>query len=884
VISEARERPQHLPTGTVTFLFTDIEGSTRLIQSLGDRYLAVLQDHRAIIEDAVHANGGAVFGTEGDAVFAAFPEVVPALDAALVSQRGLASRAWPDGHELRVRMGIHTGEVVLVGGDYVGLTLHRVARVAAAAHGGQVLLSEASRTLASGSLQDGIGLRDLGEHRLKDLSRPERLFQLTADGLPDSFPALRTLEVKPNNLPPQLTTFVGREEVETARRLLAGTRLLTLTGPGGTGKTRLALQLAAESMDAFPDGTWFVPLDAVDDPGLVPSAIVQALGLEAGSQPPLELLIEYLRGRPMLLVLDNFEQVVDAATTISRIIRETSETKIVVTSRVVLRAYGEQELPIPPLGLPDVSEPRSAEEAARSEAVRLFVERAMASSPSFRLTDENAPAVADIVRRLDGLPLAIELAAARTRILPLEALRARLDQRLALLTGGARDLPERQQTLRGAIDWSYDLLEEPDRLLFERVGVFAGGACLTQAEAVCGPASELGQEVLDGLASLSEKSLVRSLPDADVEPRFAMLATIREYALERSLARGELEALRDRHVAAYLALVESSLGQLGGSNRRRLLDRLGLDHDNLRAAFDWAIERRQALAALRLATGLWRFWQTRGHLLEGRSRMDRALALAQTDGTLSDAVLAEAYGAAGGLSYWLGDMDATRSNYETALDHARRAGEPRLLAEALYNAGFGHKELADGRAVYVGARRYFEDALAAYETLGDGLGIANAHWALGLAATDERDVIGARQHTEEALRRYEAVGDAFGAGWSHHIVGLLDLVEERADDAEPHFRAALDIFAAAYDQSAIVILLLDFAGLAQARGDRSRYWYLAAASDSLGRSTATGLADASIEFLNWRRPQRPTDDAEAETAWARGATLTIDEAIEELYR
>jgi len=434
-------------------------------------------------------------------------------------------------------MGVHSGEAIQTGTDYVGLALHQAARISAAGHGGQILVSEAARRLAA-TLPDGLELRDLGERRLKDLASPERLYQVIGDGLADEFPPLRTLDTKANNLPVQLTSFVGRDELAAARAALAGTRLLTLTGPGGTGKTRLALQLAAEASDDFPDGVYFVALDSVRDASLVPSAVASTIGLAVGGSDPLDTLATLLREKRVLIVLDNFEQIVDAAPDVARLLREAPDIKIIVTTRIVLRVSGEQEFPVPPLGMPPASSTElTAAEAGRYEAVRLFAERAMAVQPSFALTDANAPVVVEIVKRLDGLPLAIELAAARTRVLDVSAIRARLGQHLSLLTGGARDVPERQQTLRGAIDWSYDLLEAPDRRLFERFSVHAGGAFLTQADDVCGPPAELGEEVLDGLSSLAEKSLVKAGLNGSEDPRFAMLVTIRDYAHER-LASG----------------------------------------------------------------------------------------------------------------------------------------------------------------------------------------------------------------------------------------------------------------------------------------------------------------------------------------------------------
>ncbi|HEV8490207.1 MAG TPA: adenylate/guanylate cyclase domain-containing protein [Candidatus Limnocylindrales bacterium] len=874
------EEAAPLPTGTVTFLFTDIEGSTRLVQDLGTRYPAVLAEHRRLIDSAIAEHGGRVFGTEGDAVFAAFDDAPSAIEAAAGAQRALQGHAWPDAAPLRVRMGVHTGEAVLSGGDYVGLALHQVARIAAAAHGGQVIVSAASRALAAQARLPGVELRDLGEHRLKDLAHAERLFQLDVDGLPVTFPAPRTLSARPNNLPVQLTSFVGRDEIDEARRLLGKTRLLTLTGPGGTGKTRLALQLAAELMDDFPDGVYFAALDAVDDADLVPSAIADALGIEPGAEPPLERVIGRLRERRALLVLDNFEQVLGAGPGVGRLLREAPNVKVVVTSRIVLRTSGEQEFAVPPLALPPIGAEASVDEVGRSEAVRLFVERALAAQPAFRLEPSNAPAVAEIVSRLDGLPLAIELAAARIRLLPVETLRARLDQRLATLTGGARDLPARQQTLRGAIDWSYDLLDEPDRRLFARFAVFAGGACLNEVERVAGPASELGREVLDGLGSLAEKSLLRAVPGAGDEARFAMLATIRDYALERLVDGGEADDLRRRHAAAYLELAEGLAGQLMGRHGRRSLDRLALDHDNLRAAIDGAIDRGEAETAFRLGTALWRFWQARGHLDEGRERFGRILATPGAD-ALPPAVRSRALGAAGGIEYWRGDIAATHARYAPALEEARRSGDRPIVAEALYNLGFAAaSEFASEDDRYVAGRALWEQSLAAFRELGDDRGVAGATWALAISELSRRDFTAARRLFEESRGLYRSIDDPFGEGWANHMLGMVSLVEHDPDGAEEDFRDALTSFDRTSDQAGILLLLIDFAIAARERGDLPRHWRLAGAADVVRSTTGVGLADQTpIEYVDWTLPEAPFGDPEAERWWAEGRAMSVDEAV-----
>jgi class 3 adenylate cyclase len=446
-----------LPTGTVTFLFTDIEGSTRLLHELGPDYEPVQTDHMRIIREAIATGGGREIRTEGDAFFAVFSSAAGAVSSAVRAQRALSAHPWSHGGSLRVRMGMHTGEGRLSGGDYVGIDVNRAARIAAAGHGGQVLISEATRILVADDLPVGIIVRDLGEHRLKDFDQPTRLHDLVIDGLPAAFPSLNTLET-PTNLPVEPTSFVGREqELGEIRRLLGSTRLLTLTGPGGSGKTRLALRVASDQLDRYPDGVFFVELASVNEPHLVPSVIASALRTgEQGPLPILETLQIELWHRTALLVLDNFEQVIEASPTVGALLSGAPRIKVLVTSRGPLRIQGEQEFAVPPLELPDPAHPPAPEELTRFEAVALFVERATAIDPKFVLDGRNSQAVVEICRRLDGLPLAIELAASRLRLLSVSTIHEHLDRALSLLAVRSRDLPERQRTLRGAISWSYD--------------------------------------------------------------------------------------------------------------------------------------------------------------------------------------------------------------------------------------------------------------------------------------------------------------------------------------------------------------------------------------------------------------------------------------------
>ncbi len=777
-------------------------------------------------------------------------------------------------------MGIHTGEALLTGGNYVGLALHQVARIMAAGHGGQILVSEATRSLAT-SLPDGLELRDLGERRLKDLASPERIYQLVGEGLADKFPPLKTLDNKPNNLPVQVTSFIGRDELAEARKALAGTRLLTLTGPGGTGKTRLALQLAAEESDEFTDGVYFVGLDSIRDGALVGSVIASTLGLSVGgTTPPMDVVIDHLRERKVLLVLDNFEQVVDAASDMARLIHEAPDVKVIVTTRIVLRVYGEQEFPVPPLGLPAPgTTPLTASEAAGYEAVQLFTERAMAVNPSFALTDENAAAVTEVVQRLDGLPLAIELAAARTRVLPVTAICARLDQHLSLLTGGARDLPQRQQTLRGAIDWSYDLLEGPDRLLFERFSVHAGGAYLTQADRVCGPTAELGEDVLDGLSSLAEKSLVKSGLNGSEDPRFLMLTTIRDYAHERLNASEDHRVLERRHADTYLELVESLAPDILGSRAAEITQRLDTDHDNIRAALDWAVAQGEVEIALRFLASTWRFWQTRGHLAEARLRANTILAM---DGLNSQppALLSRAFAAAGGITYWQSDIRPTHRFYERALEAARRSGDALLIAQSLYNFSFAPLDQDEQtREMFVVGTGYMREALATFEELGNRQGIADVHWALalGVVALDQ-NFEEAIDHARQAGEIYREIGNNFGAGWAAYMIGSLLITQEHLEGVDLYLHEALDIFTASRDESGILLVLALFAIVADRRGYRDRFLRLGGAAERLRDDTGAEIVNSPIDFLDYGLPEMPSDDAEKQI-WAEGRKLSTDEAV-----
>jgi predicted ATPase/class 3 adenylate cyclase len=619
------------PTGTVTFLFTDIEGSTALWEDNPGAMQHALARHDGILRRTVEDHAGFVFKTMGDAFCCAFPTAPDAFEAAFSSQRALSMGDWGEIGPLRVRMALHTGAAEEQCGDYFGPPLNRVARLLSAAHGSQVLLSLPTQELVRDLLPLDAELRDLGEHRLKDLARPERIYQLVATGLPTDFPPLRTLESRPNNLPMQPTLLVGRErEVEDIRgRLLAPeVRLLTLTGPGGTGKSRLALQAAADLIEEFEDGVYFVALATLTDPTLVASSVAQVLGVrESGNQPLIEGIEDYLQDKRLLLVLDNFEQILEAAPLASELLSSAPHLKVLATSRIPLRIYGEREYAVPPLAIPDPKMLPALEVLSQYEAVRLFIERAEAAKAGFEITSENAPAVAEICARLDGLPLAIELAAARIKLLPPNAILARLSNRLKLLTGGARDLPERQRTLRGAIEWSHTLLEEGEKTLFARMAVFSGGRTLEAVEAVCDAEGDLPMDVFDGVSSLVDNSLLRQEEGPESEPRFVMLETIHEYAREKLRESGEADQIGRAHTGYFLALAEEAEPELTGSDQVGWLERLEAEHDNLRAALSRSLERSDAELGLGLASALLYFWFQRGYWGEGRGWLEEALAV-----------------------------------------------------------------------------------------------------------------------------------------------------------------------------------------------------------------------------------------------------------------
>jgi predicted ATPase/class 3 adenylate cyclase len=813
---------RELPSGTVTFLFTDVEGSTKLLHELGaEGYALALAEHRRILRQAFDAYGGVEVDTQGDAFFVAFPTAPGALGAAADALAGLI--AGP----IQVRIGVHTGTPHLAEGGYVGVDVHRAARIAAAGHGGQVLVSSSTTALAGAD-----GLRDLGEHRLKDLAVPERIYQL-GDG---DFPPLKSLYR--TNLPVPATPFLGRErELGEVLDLLArdDVRLLTLTGPGGTGKTRLGLQAAAEASERYPDGVFWVPLAPLRDPKVVLETVAQALGATDG-------LAEYVADKPLLLLLDNFEHLVDAAPQLAELLAACPNMQLLVTSRELLRVPGEQAYPVPPL------EPE--------DGTALFLARARAGRPDF----QSGAAVPELCARLEQLPLALELAAARVRVLSAEQLLERLSGRLDLLKAG-RGVDPRQQTLRATIEWSYDLLDEAEQHLFARLAVFAGGSTLDAAEEIC-------DADLDVLQSLVDKSLVR-VREGD---RFWMLETIREYATERLEASGEAEELRRRHAEHFLALAEEA-EPYAREVDAAWLDRLDREADNLRAALDWLDASEETQLVLRLAGALMDYWGTKGYLAEGRRRLEDALA-ADVDPT---AARAKALNAAADMAIGYGDAAAARLRAEQALALHRQLGDGWGTAASLHLLAHAAADDQD----YEAARQLWEESARLFHETGDSFNVLITTRMLAWAYDELGEPDRARRLKEDVLEQARAAGNKHVQVHALEALAHRAAPERRVEEAASLLEEAYELNRELGDRFREAVLVCRFARVLAFAGRAEAAARILASGETLykemGASPMGWLRRANDEALTLIRAQ--LDEAAFAEAWEQGRSLTADEAV-----
>jgi len=760
---------------TVTFLFTDIEGSTRLWEQEPERMRTALAHHDALARTTVAGHRGLIFKMSGDGVYAAFDDPLDALCATLTLQMALIDPAATCGIPLRIRCGLHAGPCERRDGDFFGRSVNRAARIMGAAYGGQVVLSEAVAALIRDRLPDGVGLRDLGRVRLRDLEHPERIHQVEHPRLRRDFPALRSLELTPNNLPQQVNTFIGRErELAQVHELLARTRLLTLVGPGGIGKTRLSLQLAADALDAYPDGAWLVELAAITDPQGVAQAAAAALGVkEERGRPVIEALLKHLENRQLLLVLDNCEHLVQACAELaSRLLRAAPKLTLLASSRERLRIAGEQTYPVPALSVPDTDDAAHEASLMRFEAARLFVDRATAARPAFKVDARSAGAIVAICVRLDGIPLALELAAARVRALPVETLAARLDDRFRLLSGGDRTALPRQQTLRALIDWSFDLLTEPERCLLRRLAVFAGGWTLQAGVAIAGDVDPESGDVLELLTRLVEKSLVVLEPATG---RYRLLDTVRQYAQERLEDASDGEATRDRHLAFYLSLAEAARPQLSGPDQGDWLTRLDLERENLLAAHAWSGRAGDdGESGLKLASSLRRYWMMRG--LPGRGYRMTSEALARADAHRFEAARCQALFDAGQLCGWMGRYVQAQSHLEASLALAHGIGEPRLVARAMQ--------------------------------------------ALSMVLLGQGQAGAARRHSEDGVALARQVGTPRELAVALNALAQLDRSQGEFDAAERGYRDVLALARDLGDSESIAIALLNLAMVGISRGDQ----------------------------------------------------------------
>jgi predicted ATPase/class 3 adenylate cyclase len=869
-------RREALPSGVVTFLFTDIEGSTRLWDTLPEAMRQSLETHNTILNQAITTHGGQVYKVIGDAFQAAFVKPEQAVQAAVAAQRALNQARWGDTGPIRVRMGIHSGAAETLGDDYAtSHTLNRVARVMSAGHGGQILISQAVADLLYGVLPAGVTLRDMGQHRLKGLRQLEHLFQVLLADLPQDFPSLATLDVTPNNLPLQLTSFVGRRrEIDAVQQLLATNRLLTLSGPPGTGKTRLALEIARQKLDHFQDGVFFVDLASLNDPKLVLSTIAQTLDLEeALSQSLILTLTHHLRNKRILLILDNFEQLIEAAPLVCDLLSACPRLKIVVTSREPLHVYGEQEYPVPPLVVPDRECPESLPGLSHFEAVELFNQRARAVKPDFSLTEKNTPYVCEICARLDGLPLAIELAAARAKLLSPESMCARLDSRFKTLTSGARDLPARLQTLQAAIDWSYNLLDKDEQRLFDRLSVFQGGRSIEAVEVVCN--SDLSFVALDGLESLLNKNLLFSKEGKTGETRFYMLETIHEYARDRLLQRGEADDLRRGHALYFLALAERAEAELYGVRQEYWFARLADELDNLRTVLNWTLDDVDVELGARLVAALRDFWYFKGLLSESSAWIDRAL---ETKGKMSPATWAKTINTSSLITTARGDFADGARLARQAHSLACEINEVETCAWASNFISISSMVPDDHKKEVLS---YAEESLRLFRELDHKGGIVLGLNTLGELARLDGDYDRAGRLYRECLTLSKELGNKRQEAVSFANLTYVAYHEGNYSQAIDCGKMALSLLNSLQVEHAIAIALAIIAGPIGAKGKpRLAVRLLATSEAQLEAMGASVKPQDMVEIDRYvTTVRKQLDQTEFNRAWSEGREMTMEQAV-----
>lgn len=911
------------PSGTVTFLFTDIEGSTRLAQEYPKEMPQLLARHNALLEQAIGMHHGFVFRIVGDSFSAAFHSAQEALSAALEAQRRLQKEAWSPA-PVKVRMGIHTGTAQLdsQGDSYEGYaTLALTQRIMSVGHGGQILLSQTTHDLLKERLPDGVELRDMGECRLKDIIQPENIYQVTAPDLASEFPPLATVKLVKHNLPTQLTSFIGREqEIAEARDALGSTRLLTFIGPGGTGKTRLSLQVAAQQLEEFRDGVWLVELAQLAEPTYILSTIASTLGLrELQGVPLMDTTTDYLRGKRILLVLDNCEHLIETCARLAQHFLQTCPTlKIIASSREALGISGETVYRVPSLSLPgNIEELQDPSSLMEYGATRLFVERAENANSQFALTTDNAPYVAQICQRLDGIPLAIELAAARVKLFTPQQIAERLDDRFRLLTGGVRTALPRQQTLRALIDWSYLTLNDSEQRLLRTLAIFAGGWTFQAAEFVAGEI-----EVIDGLAGLVNKSLVQ-VEEQDGESRYRYLETIRQYAMEKLLESGEAEDARGRHLAYFMDYARRAQEHYGTLQRLLWLNKLELEHDNIRSALGWALERDPE-AALHMVSTLHTFWLSRSYLTEGADWFQSAISrleAVRVTGLDLDALRARAYTDLAMLSINRGDHRAAQRAASDAVALARRLDDPLQLARALNFLGLssafaGEETLAfnslhesealcrqfgfdDNLAsillslVYVTMEihgpsaaqqleSYMEESLALSQGSVDPEAEVRTEGILARLALFRGNMLEAKKHADRMLELHRQLGDHLSV--TGHQSEMAHAAREMGnyDEALALYRETLPEWQQIGHRGAVAHQLECIAFIARAREQGERAVKLLGAAEALREaSNSPRTPQEDITHRQEVAVLRAGMSAEIfASLWAEGRSMSMEQAIE----
>ncbi|MBL0347258.1 adenylate/guanylate cyclase domain-containing protein [Candidatus Villigracilis affinis] len=930
-----------LPSGTVTFLFTDIEGSTKHWEQHPEAMKSALAKHDSILREAIESNHGHVIKTTGDGVHAMFGTAIDGVNAAIDAQRELARMKdeggrmnedldslfiiHPSSLSLKVRMGLHTGEAELRDGDYYGGTLNRAARIMSAGHGGQILISETTAQVAREHFASDVSLLDLGEHHLKGLTRAERIFQLVVPDLQKEFPALMSIATATNNLPAQLTSFIGREkEIREAKEKLLSAKLLTLIGPGGTGKTRLSIQLGMEVLPNFTDGVWFIELAPLADPALILQTIASVLNVRAQMGVSLkDIVIDYLRAKNLLLIFDNCEHLVEASAQLAdEFLHHAPNLKIIASSREALGIGGETVYRVPSLSLPNQAQ-ASRETLAGFESIQLFVDRARAANPKFDLTEKNASAVAQICRRLDGIPLALELAAARVTVFSAEQIATRLDDRFKLLTGGSRTALPRQQTLRALIDWSYDMLSEDERALLRRLSVFAGGWVFEAAESIC---PDL--DVLDLLTQLVNKSLV-TMDDEGDEPRYRLLETVRQYARDKLMEAGEAEQMRNRHLDYFVQLTESAEQALIGYAALSWINRLEAESDNLRAAFEWGMETN-VVTVLTMTHALQYFWYRRGYETEGRRWAGQALEKIQNlpavEGDLSTSagarqrmlVTAKAWQAISFLATSQGDFLVANAASQKCQELARQLGDKRLLATEL--AFLVATKMMSGDTTYedsvieeivniaresndpfalsvshgvVGLNMLWksQDARIANEHVAKGLALLkntpHHFWqtmmlfGLGMEARFQGRFDEARERFVPLLAAFHEMGDQHRANMIHSECAHMQRLEGHHDKAESMYRETILEWQRLGHRAAVANQLECFAFIAKVNEQPERVIKLLGAAERLREIIQIDMSP--MERVEYEREagelRARMSEKEFNIQWLEGRAMTMEQAI-----